>query len=598
MENKMKIGYLITGRLKSTRLPKKLLLEIKGKPIISHMIERLKLAQKVDEIVICTSSLEQDKPLENIAKNNNVKCYFGSADDVLDRLLGAADKYDFDYILNITADCPFVDPFYADMIVEEFLKTDADLIRQFDLPHGVFSYGIKVEALRKVVELKDSTNTEVWGKYFTDTGMFDVIDLDVENDNHRRPELRMTLDYREDFLFFEQIFDNLYNESKIFSLDDIIRLLNEKPEIVNINKDCTNRFRRRWNSQSEIQLKKIQKVSSALIIGAGSIGQRHIRNLLSLGINRIIALRSNKGHFKALPSELNIIEVDSIDSAIKYSPDVAFISNPTSLHAESAINISPYVKGIFIEKPISNSLKTSNLLVKEINNNNNVSFVGHNLMFHPIVQNIIQCMSETDLGKIINIQCQVGQFLPGWHPYENYKKAYYSRRDLGGGVSFTLIHEINLALSLSGLPTSVFGITSNDKILDIDVDTRSDLMIRHLSGAVSQIHLDYLQQPDHRSGLITFEKGWMSYDFNELILKGVFGESPEPKVIWNDSTYDSNQMYVDQIKQFIQYVECGRFKHNYDAASAIESIKVVDALLRSSHHGKIIEIERNERHSF
>ena len=156
----MKVGYLITGRLKSTRLPKKLLLEINGKPIISHMIDRLKLANKINEIIICSSTNEQDMPLADIASKNGIKCYFGDPDDVLARLLEAADKFNLDYILNITADCPFVDPYYADKIVDKYIETNADLIRQFDLPHGVFSYGIKVEALRKVVKIKDSTEYE------------------------------------------------------------------------------------------------------------------------------------------------------------------------------------------------------------------------------------------------------------------------------------------------------------------------------------------------------------------------------------------------------------------------------------------------------
>ncbi len=100
----MKVGYLITGRLKSTRLPKKLLLKVKGKPILNHMIDRLKLAKNVDEIIICTSDNEQDKPLGILAKENNISCYFGDPDDVLVRLLGAAEKFNLDYILNITAE--------------------------------------------------------------------------------------------------------------------------------------------------------------------------------------------------------------------------------------------------------------------------------------------------------------------------------------------------------------------------------------------------------------------------------------------------------------------------------------------------------------
>ena len=203
----MKIGYLIVGRLKSTRLPNKLMLEIKGKPIISHMIERLKQSEKVDEIILCTSTSEQDRPLEAVAKKNKISLFAGDPDDVLVRMYEAARKFHLDYLLTITADCPFADPFYADEIVKAFLQNDADLIRQFDLPHGVFSYGIKVSALKQVIDIKSSSDTEVWGRYFTDAGLFKVFDLDVFDSHHRRPGLRMTLDYPEDLTFFEKIFE-------------------------------------------------------------------------------------------------------------------------------------------------------------------------------------------------------------------------------------------------------------------------------------------------------------------------------------------------------------------------------------------------------
>ena len=171
----MKIGYLLVGRLKSKRLPNKLLLKVKGKPIISHLLDRLKLAKKIDDIIICTSTNEQDKQLAKIAKENHVNCFFGDADDVLVRMMDAAKAYNLDYILTVTADCPFVDPYYADAIVDKYQKTEADFIRQFDLPHGVFSYGLKVKALKKVIDIKDSIDTEIWGRYFTDTGIFNVV---------------------------------------------------------------------------------------------------------------------------------------------------------------------------------------------------------------------------------------------------------------------------------------------------------------------------------------------------------------------------------------------------------------------------------------
>jgi spore coat polysaccharide biosynthesis protein SpsF len=597
VKDKMKVGYLITGRLKSTRLPKKLLLEIKGKSVLSHMLDRLKLAKNVDEIIICTSTKDQDIPLGELAKENNVKCFFGSPDDVLKRLLGAANKFNLDYILNITADCPFADPFYADKIVEEYLKTDADLIRQFDLPHGAFSYGIKVEALKKVLTIKDSSDTEVWGRYFTDTGLFNVIDLDVLNEKHKKPGLRMTLDYPEDFAFFKTVFDELYVEGKVFTLTQILELLEKKPEIIKLNASIGRKFKKRYIAQSEPMLKKTNKIEKALIIGAGSIGQRHIKNLKKKGVNNIVALRSKKGHFKKLPIEFQLVEVDSWKKAIALKPDIAIIANPSSYHVESAIKICDNVKGIFIEKPISNSSDSCKRLIEILNEKKVVSFVGHNMMFHPSIDKIIKFHDNNDVGSIINIQCQAGQWLPDWHPYEDYKNAYYARKDLGGGVSLTLIHEIHLALELAGLPISVYGEISEYNQLDVDVDVCSDLMIKHNTGAVSQIHLDYLQRPSHRSGLVTFEKGWVSYDFRKMELIGQI-KGGDVFRIWSNLDHDFNEVYEDQLDKFLRFVEEGRLKHQYDANSAIESVKVVEAFIQSNSSGKKVYMERNERFSF
>lgn len=586
----MKIGYLIIGRLKSTRLPKKLLIKIKGKPIITHIIDRLKLAKKIDEIIICTSNNRQDKPLSVIAKKNNVKCFFGDPDDVLVRMLGAAKKYKLDYILTITADCPFVDPNYADSIVDEYNKTNADLIRQFDLPHGIFSYGIKIDALKKVVKLKNSSDTEVWGRYFTDTGLFQVVDFEVKNNFHKKPGLRMTLDYPEDLKFFETIFDALYKDDYIFTLDEILQFLETNPDVVRINKNCGEKFLKKFNKHSEIKLKKTQSVKKVVIIGCGSIGLRHIKNLNQIGNYSIFAIRSRKGFQQKLPDNLNVYEFSKWKEIINKKPDIAIISNPTSLHLETAIKLIPFVKGIFIEKPLSNSLNKIRELIIKAKKNHTVLFMGHNLMFHPIILKIKEFISLNELGKILNIQCQAGHWIPDWHPYEDYKKSYSTIKKLGGGVSLTLIHEIQLAIEFAGNPLKVFGMKSKSSLLEIDqdVDVIADLMVKHENGCVSQIHMDYIQKPLHRSGLITFEQGWISYDFNDLKVIAQTKKDKIPNTIWHNKSYNSNDMYLKQLKCFISYVEEHRITHNYDIRNGVESLWVVDAFFNSEKKKKVI----------
>ena len=233
----MNVGFLLTARLKSRRLPKKVILEIAGRPLISHMLDRIKAADRVDEIVICTSTDSQDDPLEKIAESEGVSCYRGSEDDVLARLYEAASLYGIEYIINLTADCPVVDPSFINLTVHEFEETNADYIEWDKLPAGQGPLGLKVNALRKVCDIKKEKDTEVWGYYFTKTGLFHILYPEVSK-KFICPDLKTTLDYPEDYKFLKCIFNELYIPNKVFSLDEIIKIVKEKPELMSINRHC------------------------------------------------------------------------------------------------------------------------------------------------------------------------------------------------------------------------------------------------------------------------------------------------------------------------------------------------------------------------
>lgn len=250
----MKTGYLITARMKSTRLPKKLTLEIENRQIIRWMIDRLKIAKSVDEIIICTSTNSQDDILETIANEENIHVFRGHEEDVIQRLYDASVFFNLDYALNITADCPLVSIEYIETIIEEYRNSKADLIRTLDLPHGFFSYGLKVDALRQICEMKDDVETEVWGRYFTDTGKFKVIDINIPQELIRR-DYRLTLDYPEDFEFFKQIYAHFGAQTYKASIFEIIQFLDLNPAIVDINKDLKRCYQKRWESQNKINLK-------------------------------------------------------------------------------------------------------------------------------------------------------------------------------------------------------------------------------------------------------------------------------------------------------------------------------------------------------
>ncbi len=252
----MKSAIMIAVRMKSTRLPKKSLLKIKGRTIIEHIIDRLKTAKLPNLIVLCTSTQPDDEILAEIAKKNNIESFRGSPEDKLGRFLGAAKKYGVDFIVSVDGDDVFCDPEFIDKTIEAFNRTDADYITCNDLPLGAASHGIKVKALEKIFKLKAETDTEVYGGYFTETGLFKVEYLKVEDEELKHPEIRMTLDYQEDFEFFKAIFDELYSSGRVFTLKEILALLKRKPQIVEINKAVQEKYTTRLQKHAKVKLKE------------------------------------------------------------------------------------------------------------------------------------------------------------------------------------------------------------------------------------------------------------------------------------------------------------------------------------------------------
>lgn len=255
IKNNMKAGFLITGRMKSTRLPKKLTLEVLDREMIAWMIDRAKLCKGVDEIVIATSTNPQDDILEEIAIREGVKIFRGSEADVVERLYEAAKAFDLDFFVNITADCPLFGYDYVDKTIEEYKKTNADLITSMKLPHGLFVYGIKTEAFKKVIEMKKISDTEVWGALlYENQDIFNIVDMETPKELERE-HFRLTLDYPEDFDLFNTIYQKIGKETYKKNTKEIIDFLDEHPEIVEINQSCRDVWKKKFNQQESTMLK-------------------------------------------------------------------------------------------------------------------------------------------------------------------------------------------------------------------------------------------------------------------------------------------------------------------------------------------------------
>lgn len=233
----MKIGFLITARLKSTRLPLKLLKSLDGKTVVEQVIERAKRVKGLSDVVLCTSINPQDRPLVDIALDNGIYYFLGSEEDVLQRLLEAARFFDLDYLVSITADNPLLTIHYSNIIVDEARKGRYDFIKLEGLPLGVATHIMRVNALETICRIKATTNTEIWGYFAYRPELFDVKTVQVQ-DALNRPDLRLTLDYAEDYELINNIYSNISFRG-VLNLYDVINYINANPDVAKINDKCT-----------------------------------------------------------------------------------------------------------------------------------------------------------------------------------------------------------------------------------------------------------------------------------------------------------------------------------------------------------------------
>lgn len=229
---------------------------MKGKPLIQHLIERVKTAKLPNLIVLCTTTNPEDSVFTDIARKCDVESFRGSEKDILSRFLDAARKYNVDFVINVDGDDIFCDPPLIDETAQIFLETGASFIKWNGLPLGSSPLGINVETLEKVCQMKDENNTETgWGLYFTETGLFAVKNIEPIDEELRHPEIRMTLDYPEDLEFVKEVFNRLYAPGKVFTLRDILQLIKKEPRLAEINKGVQDEYWKRIRKLAKIKLR-------------------------------------------------------------------------------------------------------------------------------------------------------------------------------------------------------------------------------------------------------------------------------------------------------------------------------------------------------
>ena len=223
--SKKKIGVIIQARTDSSRFPNKVLAKIEGKPLLWHVIERAKRIG--EEVIVVTTTRVKDNPIVKIAKDTNVKKFRGKKNNVLDRYIEAAERYNIEIIMRITSDCPLIDPKESKKVLHKFLKNNYDYVvtDEKSYPKGLDTECVSLEALKKVAKskLERSDREHVTQYIYNNPKKFKIAYL--VNRKKIPNTKRWVVDYKEDLVFIKKIYSKLYKKNHYFLMNDIIDVL-------------------------------------------------------------------------------------------------------------------------------------------------------------------------------------------------------------------------------------------------------------------------------------------------------------------------------------------------------------------------------------
>jgi len=307
-----------------------------------------------------------------------------------------------------------------------------------------------------------------------------------------------------------------------------------------------------------------------LIVGLGAIGQRHVRNLRRLLGDRVELLAARSRGLTHILTDTMTVEATgglcekygirafaTLDEAIAHKPDAAFICNPTSLHIGTSLALARAGCHLFIEKPLAHDDAGVEELIGIVERQGLVATVGYQFRFHPCLTTTYELLRSGMVGRVLAVRAEFGEYMPGWHSYEDYRGTYSGSRALGGGVLLTQIHEMDYLYWFFGLPQRVFTLGGHLSSLDVDVeDVTSTLMQFERDGIQFPVHLhqDYLQRPASRRCTIVGDAGKIEIDLlrhtlNRYDASGQLAQSDE------FPDFQRSQMFIEETRRFLACIE-------------------------------------------
>lgn len=301
-------------------------------------------------------------------------------------------------------------------------------------------------------------------------------------------------------------------------------------------------------------------------VGMGSIGKRHLGNVCELIKSQgdaftIDLYRSSMN--RELPADVTSLVSNQLlcSDEVTENYDMVFITNPTSMHLETALKFRGQTKAFFIEKPVFNTFDVDDSVIAKLDEI--PSYVACPLHYNPVLQYVKQ---NVDVNMVVSVRAMSSSYLPDWRPGQDYRDTYSAHTDLGGGVDIDLIHEWDYLTWIFGMPTSCFGIAG--KFSDLEIDSNDTALYVAKNERMSfELHLDYFGRKTQRTLDIFTHDDTIQCD----IAGGTVTYLKDGRTLNFNSERNSFQMA--EIKHFFDIAE-GRIENDSNVEHGVKVLKL------------------------
>lgn len=298
-----------------------------------------------------------------------------------------------------------------------------------------------------------------------------------------------------------------------------------------------------------------------LIVGLGSIGRRHIKNIKAVDNNIQVAVwrqNSKKAELGGLEPLVEDVFF-SKPEALAWKPDAVFVANPAAMHCDTALLFARANSHLFIEKPLAVSSQGLDELLGECKQRSLVLMVGYVLRFSKPIKMIKELLDQGRIGRILSIRASVGQHLSDWRPKQDYRHTVSARKELGGGVLLELSHELDYLCWLVGGISQVQALTAKVSDLEVDVEDIAEIIVKFDCGALGSIHLDMVDKALNRSCRIVGSEGTILWDFNGKSSLSLYdGREKKWIDLLSDQEVDREDGYKAELRHFFECIKTSK----------------------------------------